>query len=90
MQPVVQLSVEENQAFLCVEFYKLRKFRKEHDLKDYLHWIRDIQYVNIEFKERYEKYLNMIATRFTCNLCGIRVLKIFKEKKKILICHNCI
>lgn len=86
VQSVVQLTVEKNQSFLCVQFYKLRKFRKDHDLKDYLHWLRDIRYVNNEFKERYEKKI----FRFNCNICGIRVLTIFKEKKDISICNKCI
>ena len=56
VQPVVP--VWENQAYFYVGFCKLRNYREEHDLSNFLDWMAGIQGVNQDFLKEYEKYRN--------------------------------
>ena len=59
-RPIVQLVVPvwENQAYFYVGFCKLRNYREEHDLSNFLDWMAGIQGVNQDFLKEYEKYRN--------------------------------
>ena len=89
VQPVVHAG--ENQAFIYVGFCKLRNFREEHKLDNFLDWMTGIQNVNIEFLEAYEKYRKRpgIVCYFWCRRCEIRVRKRVAHRMK-LVCDVCL